>query len=49
MVFEWIRVELGEPEKAEEIASTLEYDRHPDPCWDPFAARWNVTATTEKC
>jgi hypothetical protein len=25
------------------IANSIEYERHPDPSWDPFSAIWNVT------
>ena len=29
-------------EMAMGIANVIEYERHTDPTWDPFAAIWNV-------
>src|SRR6185295_16465540 len=30
------------PEVADRIATAMEYERHRDPAWDPFAKLWNL-------
>ncbi|KAH7104486.1 class I glutamine amidotransferase-like protein [Auriculariales sp. MPI-PUGE-AT-0066] len=41
-IFGWVRELWGE-ERAARIANILEYERHTDPSWDPFAGIWNAT------
>ena len=42
MTFAFIKMLHGE-EIAKKVANVMEYDRHMDDNWDPFAAVWGVT------
>ncbi|KZV86350.1 class I glutamine amidotransferase-like protein [Exidia glandulosa HHB12029] len=43
-IFAWIGHVWGE-DTSLRIANLIEYERHTDPSWDPFAIVWNTTGT----
>ncbi len=43
IIFAWMAYVYGE-ETADRIANAMEYERHTDPNWDPFADLLNLTA-----